>query len=168
MKTIILIIILQLLYVPFLTMRTIFMVKNNGILASVFGFFEASVYIFGISLVITGNQTFLTMFIYAVSFGVGIYIGNYLEKKLAIGYITYYISLTHENQPFVEKLRLNNFEVTIYEGYGKNGIRYQLDILIDRHDEDILLQLVQKHEPDAFIISFEPRKFKKRYSSIFK
>lgn len=168
MNTILLIIILQLLYVPFLTMRTIFMVKNNSIIASVFGFFEAAVYIFGLSLVISGNQTFFTMFIYAISFGVGIYIGNYIERKLAIGYITYYISLQHENQPFIDQLRQKGFGVTVFEGKGKDGKRFNLDILIDRHHEGKLLELVKIHEPHAFIISFEPRKFKNRYSTRFK
>ncbi|GKX29827.1 UPF0316 protein [Vallitalea longa] len=168
METILLIIILQLLYVPLLTMRTIFMVKNNSIIASVFGFFEAAVYIFGLSLVISGNQTFLTMFIYALSFGVGIFIGNLIEKKLAIGHITYNISLKHENQLFIDKLRQSGFRVTVFEGKGNGGKRYRLEILMDRHKEDTLWELVKMYEPNAFIISFEPRKFKRRYSKLLK
>ncbi|MCT4686893.1 DUF5698 domain-containing protein [Vallitalea sp.] len=168
MKTIIFIIILQLLYVPLLTMRTIFMVKHNSFIASAFGFFEAAVYIFGLSLVISGNQTFLTMFIYALSFGVGIYIGNLIEKKLAIGHITYNISLKHENQLFIDKLREQGFRVTIFEGIGKECKRYKLEILIDRHLEDELWKLVKTYEPEAFITSYEPRKFKRRHSQLLK
>ncbi|GMQ61563.1 DUF5698 domain-containing protein [Vallitalea maricola] len=168
MKTIIFIIILQLLYVPLLTMRTIFMVKNNSFIASAFGFFEAVVYIFGLSLVISGNQTFLTMFIYALSFGVGIYIGNLIEKKLAIGHITYNISLKHKNQQFIDKLREQGFRVTIFEGIGKECKRYKLEILIDRHLEDELWKLVKTYEPDSFITSYEPRKFKRRHSQLLK
>lgn len=163
MKTIILIIILQLLYVPLLTMRTIFMVKNNSLIASAFGFFEAVVYIFGLSLVITDDQTFLTMLIYSISFAAGIFVGNLLEKKLAIGHITYNISLTHENQLFIDKLREQGFRVTIFEGLGKECKRYKLEILLDRHLEHELWKLINTYEPEAFITSYEPRKFKKRY-----
>ncbi|MCT4542617.1 MAG: DUF2179 domain-containing protein [Vallitalea sp.] len=168
MKTIIFILILQLLYVPILTMRTIFMVKGKSIIASSFGFLEAAIYIFGLSLVLNDDQTFLTMLIYALGFGFGIFIGNFIEQKLAIGYTTFTIGLKNRNNQLIHALRNNGYGVTVFEGEGVNGKRYNLDILIDRHEEQELLKLVESYEPNCFIISYEPRKFKKRSSLLFK
>jgi len=168
MKKIIFILILQLLYVPILTMRTIFMVKSKNVIASVLGFLESVVYIFGLSLVLKGDQTFLTMIIYAVGFGVGIFIGNFIEQKLAIGYNTFRIGLTNKNNQLIDELRKKGFGVTVFEGEGANGKCYSLDIIIDRHEEEKLLKLVETYEPNSYIISYEPRKFKKRSSMLFK
>ena len=168
MKKIIFILILQLLYVPILTMRTIFMVKSKSVIASVFGFLEAAVYIFGLSLVLKGDQNFLTMIIYAVGFGVGIFIGNFIEQKLAIGNNTFKIGLTNKNIQLIDELRKEGFGVTVFEGEGVNGKCYSLEIIIDRHKEEELLELVETYEPNCYIISYEPRKFKKRNSMLFK
>lgn len=168
MRKIFFILILQLLYVPILTMRTLFMVKGKSLIASIFGIIEAAVYIFGLSLVLKGEQTLFTMIIYAVGFGVGIYIGDYIEQKLAIGYNTFKISLTNKNDELIKALRNKGFHVTLFEGQGINGKRYSLDILIDRHKEPELIELIETYEPNSFIISYEPRKLKRRNSMLFK
>ncbi|WDV46319.1 DUF5698 domain-containing protein [Clostridiaceae bacterium M8S5] len=164
MKAILLIIILQLLYVPLLTMRTIFMVRNYSILASILGFFEAIVYIFGLSIIIKDDQPFIAMLIYAISFGFGIFLGNKIERKLYIGYSSYHISLKNKNQSLINKLREQNFGVTVFEGEGCKGKRYKLDILINKQDEKKLMKIVKDYEPHAFIISFYPINFKRRYN----
>jgi len=73
MQSIVLILILQLVYVPFLTLRTIFLVKNITFLAAIFGMLEMLVYVFGLSLVFSGKQSMLSMVVYAVGFGLGIF-----------------------------------------------------------------------------------------------
>lgn len=168
MEKIIIIIILQLVYVPIFTMRTIFMVKSKTIIASLLGILDSAIYIFGLSLVLKGNQTYLTMGIYAVSFGVGIFLGSSIERKLAIGYNTFKIGLTNKNEELIDELRKNGFGVAVFEGEGVNGKRYSLDVLINRHEERKLLKLVEMYEPNSFIVSYEPIKFKARSSKFFK
>lgn len=160
MKEIILIILLQLIYVPILTLRTIFLIKNMTTIAALLGFVEALVYVFGLSLVFSGDQGPLAMLVYAIGYGVGILIGGAIENKLAIGYNSLIVNLMGKNTDLIQDMRNKGFGVTVYEGEGRDGIRYRLDILTKRNREEELMGIIEKYEPKAFIVSYEVRKFK--------
>ena len=160
MKEILLIIVLQLIYVPVFTLRTLFLVKNRITIAAMLGFVEALVYVFGLALVFSGEQGTLAMFVYAVGFGVGILIGGAIENKMAIGYNSFIVNLLNRDQELIDTLRKRGFGVTVYQGEGRDSIRYRLEILTKRSREDELMNIVEEFEPGAFIISYEPRKFK--------
>ncbi|MEH7334102.1 DUF2179 domain-containing protein [Neobacillus drentensis] len=163
MKEILLILLLQLIYVPVLTLRTIFLVKGMSMYASFFGFLEALVYVFGLSLVFSGEQSTVAMVVYAVGFGIGIIIGSYVESFLALGYTTLVVNLTNKNEQLINRLREEGFGVTVFHGEGRDSKRYQLDILTKRNREPELMELIERYEPNAFIISYEARKFKGGY-----
>ncbi|KUP09653.1 hypothetical protein Q73_01860 [Bacillus coahuilensis m2-6] len=160
MIDIILIFLIQIVFVPILTLRTIFMVKSEKEKASFVGALEALVYIFGVSLVLSGEQSIGQMIAYALGFGIGIYIGGIIENKLAIGYTTYNVNLQSHNIELIEKLRFEGYGVTVYEGQGRDSERYKLEILTKRSSEPKLEWIIEEYEPKAFIISYEPRKFK--------
>lgn len=157
---IVMIIILQLVYVPIYTLRTIFLVKGVTVLASILGILENLVYVFGLSLVFTGNKSVLSMVVYAVGFGLGIIIGTKLERKLAIGYINVTVNTQNKNCELINTLRQNGFGVTSFTGEGRDSDRYRLEILTKRIRENELIATVEKFEPNAFIISYEPRRFR--------
>jgi uncharacterized protein YebE (UPF0316 family) len=160
MSSIILIFALQLVYVPIMTLRTIFLVKNMSVAASSFGILEALIYVFGLSLVFSGHQSIAGMVVYAVGFGVGLYIGTRIENKLAIGYTTLVVNLLDNNEELIVILRNKGFGVTVFEGMGRDSKRYQLEILTKRNREHEAMNIIGDYEPKAFIISYEPRKFK--------
>ncbi|WP_342472794.1 DUF2179 domain-containing protein [Metasolibacillus sp. FSL H7-0170] len=160
MNNILLIIILQLIYVPLLTLRTIFLVKNITVLASIIGMVEVLIYVFGLSLVFSGTQSVLAMVVYAVGFGLGIFLGTMIERKLAVGYVFAAINTQNKNNELVEFLRNEGFAVTIYKGEGRDSERYKYEILTKRNREHELFQIVERFEPNAFIMSYEPKSFK--------
>lgn len=160
MKEILLILLLQLLYVPLLTLRTIFLVKNVTILASILGMVEMLIYVFGLSLVFSGDQSFIAMLVYAIGFGLGVIVGSKIEQKLAIGYVYITINTQSRNADMIKLLRDRGFAVTIYVGEGRDSNRYKYEILAKRNREQELIDTVKGMEPNAFIISFEPKSFK--------
>lgn len=163
MKEILMILLLQLIYVPCFTLRTIFLVKHLIVPASILGFVESLIYVFGLSLVFNGNQTFLGMLVYAFGFGLGILIGTKIEQKLAIGYTTFNVNLPHKNEELIKRLRNEGYGVTVFQGEGMNSERYKLEILTKRNLEEQLLSLIKGYESNAFIISYEPRRFSGGY-----
>lgn len=163
MSKLILIILVQLLYVPMLTLRTISMVKNLKILTSVFGFLEALVYIFGLAIVLSGEQSVVEMLVYALGFGMGLLVGILVEQKLAIGYTTMHVNINHTNNEILTDLRDKGFGVTVFKGEGKFGDRNKLEILTKRKRESELIKLIYEKEPEAFIVSYEPKTFKGGY-----
>lgn len=165
MNKLIVILIVQLLYVPMLSLRTISMVKNLKVLTAIFGFLEAIIYIFGLAIVLSGEQNFLEMGVYAIGFSLGLIAGIVIEQKLSIGYSSFHVNINHENSILVKELRDKGFGVTTYLGEGRTSQRLMLDILIKRKNEDELMKLILKHEPTAFVISYEPKMFKGGYLS---
>ena len=163
MSKLLLILLIQLLYVPMLTLRTISMVKSLKVLTAIFGFLEAIIYIFGIAIVLSGEQNVIEMFIYAVGFSLGAVAGIFVENKLALGYSTILVNITHENKYMVKVLRELGYGITVYIGKGQNGDRFKLEILTKRNKEEELLKIVLRYEPDAFIISYEPKTFRGGY-----
>ena len=160
MTNIVLILVLQLIYVPIMTLRTIFLVKNMTVIAALLGFLEAIIYVSGLSLVFSGDQGILGMLVYSIGFGLGILIGGAVENKLAIGYNTFEVNLSDKNTELIDLLRNKGFGVTVYEGEGRDSKRYRLDILTKRNREEELLELIDECDPRAFIVSYEPRRFR--------
>lgn len=160
MFNILLILLLQLVYVPLLTLRTIFLVKNLTVFAAIFGILEMLIYVFGLSLVFNGDQSLLAMVVYAVGFGIGMFLGTKIENKLAIGYVYVTINTQNKNQELIDTLRTQGFAITTYIGEGRDSNRYKYEILAKRNREQELFKLVESIEPKAFIISYEPKSFK--------
>ncbi|MBS7527504.1 DUF2179 domain-containing protein [Fusibacter paucivorans] len=163
MKELALILILQLCYVPMLALRTISMVKKMTLLTSVFGIIECLIYVFGLSLVLTGNQTFWGLIVYALGYGLGLIVGIHVEDRLAIGYTSAIVNIRNKNEELIKFLRDTGFGVTIFEGEGRESTRYRLDILTKRNRESELLAIIEKFEPSAFVIFYEPKHFKGGY-----
>jgi len=158
-----LLVVIQLIYVPLLTLRTITMVKNMRILTSIFGFLEALVYVFGLAIVFSGEQSLIQMVVYAFGFSVGLFAGVLVEQKLAIGYTSFNVNINHHNPELTAKLREKGYGVTVFDAYGKESQRVRLDILTQRRNEKDLTQLILCFEPNAFIVAFEPKTFKGGY-----
>lgn len=163
MSKLFLIVIVQLLFVPMLTLRTICMVKNIKILTAFFGFLEALIYIFGLTIVLSGEQNIVEMIVYAIGFALGLFVGILVEQKLAIGFSSVQVNIDHNNETLVKVLRNEGFGVTVYFGEGKYGKRIKLDILTKRKREATLLGIIHDGEPKAFVMAFEPKMFRGGY-----
>ncbi|MFA9399003.1 MAG: DUF2179 domain-containing protein [Clostridiaceae bacterium] len=163
MNEIVLILVLQLIYVPLLTLRTLCMVKKLTVLTTIFGMLEALIYVFGLSIVLSGEQSIVEMLVYAAGFSIGLAIGIQVEKKLAIGYTSVMVNISKKDDKMIEFLRSQGFGVTIFEGQGRASNRYRLDILAKKNRELELYRYVDQFEPNAFITSMEPTRFQGGY-----
>lgn len=160
MMKILMIMALQLVYVPTFTMRTIFLVRGKAALAAALGFVETLIYVFGLSIVFSGKQDVIAMVVYALGFGIGILIGTAIERKLAIGYTTIQVNVESKDPDVLHKLRDSGFGVTVYEGEGRDTKRFKLEILTKRSRQGELMEMIEKHVPNAFVIAYEPTQFR--------
>ncbi len=166
MGDILLLLVVQVLYVPLLALRTISMVKKLTLLTAIFGFLESIIYVFGLAIVFTGEQSILQMFVYALGFAIGLIVGIQIENKIAIGYTSIIVNIRDLNQELVDKLRESGYGVTVFLGEGKDSIRYRLEILTKRTRENELMQLIENYEPHAFVLAYEPTRFKGGYMEV--
>ena len=158
-----LIFLLQIIYVPILTIRTILLVKNQTKSAAGVGLLEAVIYIVSLGIVFQDLSNMMNIVAYVLGFSAGLLLGGYIENKLAIGYITYNVSLLERCDELVTTLRHAGFGVTVFIGEGINSERYRLDIIAKRSREKELLEIINEIAPKAFMASYEIRTFKGGY-----
>jgi uncharacterized protein YebE (UPF0316 family) len=154
---------LQLIYVPVYTLRTILMVKGNTKIAVPLGFLETLIYISAVSIVLNGDQNIAKMLVYSSGFAVGLYIGSVFEKKLAVGYISLNVNIQNKNEQLITNLREEGYGVTVFEGQGRDSNRYKLEIVCKRSNQKKLIERILKTEEGAFITAYEPIEFQGGY-----
>lgn len=154
----------QLIYVPILTLRTIMMVKGMKAKAAGFGMLEGIIYVVALAIIFSDLSNYLNMISYALGFGVGIYLGQILEQRLAIGFVSIEVNIMNKNEEMTQRLRDEGFSVSTSEVEGMNEARrYRLDCTARRDREQEFIRIVSLYEPNAFIVSYEPRNFKGGY-----
>lgn len=164
MINVLLIFILQIIYVPLLTLRTTFVVKGKKVQASFFALMEAIIYIVSLGIVFSDLTNIYNIVSYIIGYALGIYIGGCVEEKLALGYRCVQVNLLKSDEGLVSYLRSINFGVTTFIGEGRNGAkRYRLEIVSHRSREQELISLIKKASPESFIVSYEPTQFKGGY-----
>lgn len=160
MNDMLLLVILQLIYVPLMTLGVIMLVKGYKFKTFMLGFFETVVYICGVSVVLTGEQTVTKVFIYSLSYAVGLVIGMVLEEKMAVGHVMFNVVLKIDDfNELLVCLREKGFGATVYEGHGLEGKTVKIEILSKRSEAKNLLTLVNQYDNKAFIVSYEPLNF---------
>jgi uncharacterized protein YebE (UPF0316 family) len=63
----------------------------------------------------------------------------------------------------IQVIRENGFGVTHYQGQGRDGVRYRLDVLVARTRMKVLRNLVEVYKPKAFLVAFDSVDFKGGY-----
>ncbi len=132
--------------------------------AAAMGMLEGVIYVVALGIVFSDLSNYLNMAAYALGFGVGVYIGQIIEQKLAIGFVSIEVNIMNKNEELITHLRNEGFSVSTSEVEGMNNARrYRLDCTARRDREPEFIQIVSNYEPSAFIVSYEPRNFKGGY-----
>jgi uncharacterized protein YebE (UPF0316 family) len=151
------ILVINIVYVSFSTMRMILTLKGKRYLAAFVSMFEIVVYVLGLGLVLDNLDQIQNIIAYAIGFGIGVIVGTKIEEKLALGYITVNVISSNPDIEFTRKLREKGYGVTSWFSYGMEGDRLTMQILTPRKYELKLYQTIQDLDPKAFIISYEPK-----------
>lgn len=151
------IIIVNIVYVSFSTIRIILTFKGQRYLAAFVSVFEVFVYIIGLSLVLENLDGIQNVLAYALGFALGVVIGSMIEDRLALGYITVNVVSSNPFLKFTETLREEGYGVTSWTSSGLDGDRLSMQILTPRKQELRLYRLISEIDPKAFIVAFEPK-----------
>lgn len=155
MVTIILVI--NIVYVSFFTIRMILTLKGQRYLAAFLSMIEVVIYVLGLGLVLKNINEIQNLIAYAVGYGIGVIVGMKIEEKLALGYITVNVITTECDKDLPKLLRENGYGVTDWEAHGLEGERMAMQILTPRKFELKLYDTIKTIDPRAFIISYEPK-----------
>ncbi|MGM0845193.1 MAG: DUF2179 domain-containing protein [Bacillota bacterium] len=151
------ILIINIVYVSFFTMRMILTLKGYRYVAAFVSMFEVVIYVVGLGLVLDNLNEIQNLAAYAIGYGLGVIVGMKIEEKLALGYITVNVITADYDQALPDKLRSKGYGVTNWAAHGLEGDRMAMQILAPRKYELKLYQAIKELDPKAFIITYEPK-----------
>ncbi|WP_373446019.1 DUF2179 domain-containing protein [Salinicoccus bachuensis] len=149
--------VINIIYVSFLTMRTISTLKGYRYTAAIFSIMETFVYVIGLGLVLENLDQFQNVVAYALGFGAGILVGMKIEEKLALGYLVVNVITSEIDKDLPKNLRDLGYGVTHGYQYGRDGERMTMQILTPRKYERKLRATIKELDERAFIITYEPK-----------
>lgn len=159
MVMVITILVINIIYVSFFTIRMILTLKGQKYLASALSSIEVMIYVVGLGLVLDNLNEIENLIAYAVGYAIGVLLGSKIEEKLALGYVTVSVITNRHDESLPNKLRDEGYGVTSWIGEGRDGPRLMMEILTRRKEQRNLYNLIIAFDPKAFIISHEPRHF---------
>jgi len=151
------ILVINIVYVSFFTIRMILTLKGQRYLAAFISMIEVVVYVIGLGLVLDNLDQIQNLIAYAVGYGIGVVVGMKIEEKLALGYITVNVITKEYDRDLPNSLRTKGYGVTTWATQGLEGDRMSLQILTPRKYELKLYQTIKELDPKAFIIAYEPK-----------
>lgn len=159
MKQLLIILVINIIYVSFFTIRMIMVMKGQKLLASFISMAEVFVYLMGLTMVLDTLDNPLNLAAYCIGWGMGVYVGSKIEEMLALGYVTVQIVLDSDHYDISQILREKGYGVTSWEASGKDGNRIVINVLAKRKNEKKLYDMIEKLVPKAFVVSYEPKFF---------
>jgi len=160
MQLILIIIGINVVYVSMYTLRMIFVIKGQRLLASIISVVDIFIYMTGLGIVLKNLDNPWNLAAYCVGFGLGVYIGSRIEEYLALGYVTVQVTVDCVEIELPSKLREYGYGVTSWLADGKDGHRLMMQVLAKRSNERKLIHILDKLCPKAFVVSYEPKNFK--------
>ncbi len=151
--------IINIFYVSFFTIRMILTLKGYRYLAAFVSIFEVLIYVMGLGLVINHLNEFQNLAAYALGYGTGVIAGMKIEEKLALGYLTVNVITSKFKEDLPNKIRERGYGVTDWMAHGRQGERMMMEILTPRRNEMDLVGAIKELDPNAFIVSHEPKSF---------
>ncbi len=142
---------LRILDISLYVMRLTMIMNGRKVLAWVFAFCQAMVFVLAIARVITNLDNPLLVLGYAAGFATGLVVGMLIENRIALGYIHLRIISPGLGVELAEQLRTQGYAVTEVSGRGKDGMVTILNLSIFRKDREQVLTKITEIDPEAMV-----------------
>ncbi len=142
------------------TFRTVNTVKGKNISSSIIGFFEILIWFFVVREALNTNVSNIAIAIsYALGFSTGTFIGGIISDKFIRSRFSVQIITSKAFPDMIEKLREENFAVSMIDitGFNKNEAKNMLFIEIDKKDFNKLQKIIKNYDKKAFIVASESK-----------
>lgn len=154
---VLIILVINIVYVSFFTIRMILTLKGQRYMAAAISTVEVVIYVVGLGLVLDNLDQIQNLIAYALGYGIGVIVGMKIEDKLALGYITVNVITKEYDKDLPKLLREKGYGVTNWAAHGLEGDRMAMQILTPRKFELKLYNEIKEQDPKAFIIVYEPK-----------
>lgn len=147
------------------TIRTIFSVKGQNLIASIIGFVEITVWFLIVREALsTDSNGFWVTMAYAGGFSAGTYIGGILSNTFINGNLGVQIITENKNTNLITKLRKEGYAVSVIDVKGQNEQgKYLLFLQITNKNFEHLESVVKSVDDKAFIVVNETKMVQNGY-----
>jgi uncharacterized protein YebE (UPF0316 family) len=136
--------------VAFGVMRNLYATAGMRWQAAVAGFFEILLWVFAVAGVVSALTDPLTILAFAGGYGLGTFVGIWLEDRIALGYRVLRIMNTHDDVDLGSLLRTQGYGVTQLPGRGYGGPVEVVLAVIPRRRYQEVVDYLETTVPDAF------------------
>jgi len=135
------------------TLRLIVVSNGRKWLGAILQFTTTLIWLYTASMVVVNIKADpLKVIVFALGSLFGSYIGSILEQKIALGN-SLLTAVVDNGKEVADKLRKENYAVTVIHGEGKDKNRDVLLILVKRKKRKEILDIIKSEEHNALIIS---------------
>ncbi len=133
------------------TIRVLYTIRGNRMVAASLGLIEAGIWIFAITRAIKYVDNPMSMLGWALGYATGTILGITMEKWIATGSILLRVISVNVSRQLREQLLEKGFGVTSLAGEGRSGPVSVLFIVAPRRRAKEAFGLIQKIDPQAFV-----------------
>jgi uncharacterized protein YebE (UPF0316 family) len=160
-----LIFVLRVIDVSMSVMRMILAVRGHRGIAALIGFFEVLIWLIAVGTALQHLDSIFHIVGYAGGFAAGNYVGVWLESRFALGTNVVQAICRTDQLPdgttsgrrTAGRLREEGFAVTEVEGRGLHSNVEILNVVVPRKRVPVVMDIIQAHDPDAFMSVEEVR-----------
>ncbi len=141
----------KIIEISMMTFRYVMITKGERLIGSVIGFFEVMLWLLIVSNVLTNiSEDPIKIFVYALGFAIGIYVGGLIEEKIGIGTVRIE-AIVASDYDMANKIREKGYAVTVVEGKGMNYDRVILILNVRRKESKKVIATIMELDKDAVI-----------------
>lgn len=133
------------------TLRLLFIMRGQKILAALIGATQAAVFILAVSAVLRGPLNLWTVLGYSAGFGCGILLGMLVEDRLALGYSMLDIYSLQKGKSLTAALREQGYAVTEFSARGRSGSMRVIQCIVTRKEVPKVREIIENIDPQAFL-----------------
>lgn len=132
------------------TIRIILVSKGYRTVASLFGFFEALIWVTAASQVMQNLNSFFYYVVWAFGFAMGTYVGVIFEQKLSLGQVIVRVITNKDASDLVADLRERKYHLTSVNAEGLHGPVTLIFMVLKRIDMKEVIGTIKDFNPNAF------------------
>lgn len=133
------------------TLRHVMIIRRKKLYAVCIAFFEALIWVFAVSKVLTAMTDPVTSIAFALGFATGTFVGMTIEGFFKIGDQALRIFSLH-GDAISEYLRNQGFRVTVFEGKGRDGGVKMIFMQVKRRTVKKIFDYARKIDPVCFMV----------------
>lgn len=133
------------------TIRHALIIRGRKSYVFIIAFFEALIWVYAVSRVMTSIQDPLTSVAFALGFATGTFVGMTIESLLKIGEQVIRV-FSKSGDLVVRRFRENDYRVTVFDGSGRDGIVQLLFVQVKRRDVSRAMGIARDADPQCLII----------------